>query len=182
MDDRKWFDVSLQLNDVGALFAEPEADPFDPDSRYLSGMDEVRNRLIVEKLDDPVRLTLVLPDTAVTPDTPSTLKAAIDRYCAARIAENQQPIEELRFYGRRSLISAFVIVVALMAITVIVILLLQLNDAFSGMIAGWVGIAVWVIFWNPIDTYVYAWRPYRRERKVYESIQDAELIIKTTNV
>ena len=178
--DSEYFDVLLQLDDVGALFAEPEADPFDPNSRYLSGMDEVRNRLIIEGMDDPVRLTIMLPDTAVIPDT-STLKAAIGRYCAAKIAENQQQIAELRVDGRRSLISGFIIVIVLMVLTIIVSLLLHLNQAFTGMLAGWVGIAIWVIFWNPIDTYVYAWRPYRREIKVYESIQNAELIIQTSS-
>ena len=179
--DLNYLDVSLQLDGIDALFEEPEGNPFDPNSRYLSGMDEVRNYLIVQKLDDPVRLTIVLPDTAVNADTTTMVKEAIDRYCMAKFAENQQQIKELRFGGRRSLISAFVIAVVLLVLTIVVTIFANLNDALSGMLAGWIGIAIWVIFWNPIDTYVYAWRPYRREIKIYEAIQQAELIIKTTN-
>ena len=179
--DLKYLDVELQLNDVDALFGDPAADPFDPNSRYLLGMDEVRNRLIVAGFDDPVRLTIDLPDTAVTPDTTTTLKEAIARYCSAKIVENEQQITELRLDGRRSLISALVIGIVLMALTISISYLVSLNDVLSGMIAGWVGIAIWVIFWNPIDTYVYAWRPYRREIKIYEAIQNVELIIKTTS-
>ena len=33
--------------------------------------------------------------TAVSPDTQPTLKAALDRYCTAKIVENQQIIDDL---------------------------------------------------------------------------------------
>ena len=100
------------------------------------------------------------------------ISAALDRYCAANIALNQQVIDDLRVSSgwyidlshdpRRShcLSSARVLVNFL-------------PMQFGGAIAGIVGIAIWVILWDPIYNYFYAWRPNRRDIRV--SAQSAEL-------
>jgi hypothetical protein len=172
-------EIEITLNSIEELFAEPTADPFDPDSRYLSGIDELAGqlRLMPRELGKPTRLTVQLPDTAVTPDTQPTLKAALERYCQAQIAANRQAIAELRVSSRRSTISAFVIVVIMVILTFLLILTVPPLAEWSGAIAGFVGIAIWVIFWDPIYNYVYAWRPNRLDIKVYENLREAELVV-----
>ncbi|NJN54326.1 MAG: hypothetical protein HC804_05930 [Anaerolineae bacterium] len=171
--------IQLSLHSAEELFAEPAADPFDPESRYLSGIDEVAGqlRLRPRDLDEKTRLVIRLPQTAVTPDTASTLKAALDRYAAAQIALNRQAIEELRVGSRRQTISAFIIVAGLLLFTMLLLVAIPPLQDFSGALAGFVGIAIWVIFWDPIYNYVYAWRPNRVDILVYENLRDAELVV-----
>ncbi|MBX3058625.1 MAG: hypothetical protein KF770_19340 [Anaerolineae bacterium] len=171
--------IEIKLNSPEEMFAEPAADPFDPDSRYLSGIDDVVGQLRLKRreLDEKTRLVIRLPQTAVTADSAATLKAALDRYGAAQIAQNQQAIEELRVGSRRQAISALVIAVALILLTMFLLAAIPALQDFSGALAGFVGIAVWVIFWDPIYNYVYAWRPNRLDIKVYENLQKAELVV-----
>ena len=37
--------IKVRLNAIEELFAEPEADPFDPDSRYRTGMEELLDQM-----------------------------------------------------------------------------------------------------------------------------------------
>lgn len=174
-------EIQINLNTLEEFFAEPAADPFDPDSRYLSGIDEIAGklRLMPRQLYNPTRLTIQLPGTAVTPTTASTLSAAVNRYCTAKIAENDQVIAEIRVSSRRQSIYAIIIAVVLMLFTILVITLVPELEQVSGAIAGFVGIAVWVIFWDPIYNYVYAWRPNYLDIKVYKNVRSAELVIKS---
>lgn len=172
-------EVTLKLSSMEEFFAEPAADPFDPNSRYWSGIDEITHqlRLIPQELKKPTRLVVQLPPTAVTPATQPTLKAALDRYCAAQIIQNQQVINELRVGSYRETLSAIVIVVVLVLFTILLVNLIPELEQVSGALAGFVGIAVWVIFWDPIYNYVYAWRPNRLDIKVFENLQKAELVV-----
>ena len=172
-------EIKLKLNSIEEFFGEPTADPFDPDSRYQSGIDEVVGylRLRRHELGEKTRLVIQLPQTAVTPDAPSTLKAALDRYAAAQIAQNRQAIDELRVGSRRQALSAFIIVAVLILFTMLLLAAIPPLQDFSGALAGFVGIAVWVIFWDPIYNYAYAWRPNRLDIKVFENLQEAELVV-----
>jgi hypothetical protein len=172
-------EIQLSLNNKEELFAEPTADPFDPDSRYLSGIDEIVGelRLKPQDLDKKSRLVVHLPQTVLKPDTKSSLTAALNRYCAAMIMENQQVIKELRVSSRRQAISSLIIVVAILLLTILLVTLIPGLQAVSGAIAGFVGIAIWVIFWEPIYNYIYAWRPNQLDIRIFENLRDAELVI-----
>jgi hypothetical protein len=52
-------------------------------------------------------------------------------------------------------------------------------QAVSGAIAGFLGIAVWVIFWEPIYNSTYAWRPNRLDRRVFENLRAANLVVES---
>lgn len=175
--------IEIKLSSMEEMFAEPAADPFDPDSRYLSGIDEVVGQLRLKRreLNEKTRLLIRLPQTAVTLDTAAILlKAAPGRYGAAQIALNQQAIEELHIGSRREAISALVIAVVLIILTIFLLVVIPALQEFSGALAGFVGIAVWVIFWDPIYNYVYAWRPNRLDIKVFENLQKAELVVESS--
>ena len=172
-------EIQLSLNSKEELFAEPDANPFDPDSRYLSGIDELvgQMRLKPRDLDKKSRLIIHLPQMVRNPDTKSTLTDALKRYCAAKILENQQVIKELRSSNRQIVISALVIVVLVLLLTILLVSLIPGLQAVSGAIAGFVGIAVWVIIWEPIYNYTYAWRPNKLDIRVYENLREADLMI-----
>ena len=173
------FEIRLRLNNTGELFSEPTADPFDPDSRYQSGIDEIAGqlRLFPKRLDEKSRLFIRLPQTVVTTDTKSTLDSALKRYCTARIAENQHIMDELRVNNRQLAISAFVIVTVVLLMAILLVSLLPELQALSTAVAGLVGVAIWVILWEPIYNYTWAWRPNRLDIRVFENLRAAELVV-----
>lgn len=142
--------IQLTLRNLKDLFSEPSADPFDPDSRFLSGIDEIvgKMRLRQRALDKKSRLLILLPQKALSPESKSNLRDALNRYCAAKIAENQQAINELRISNRQQAISALVIVAVIFVLTVFLVNILPDFRVASGVIASFVGIAVWLFFGN----------------------------------
>lgn len=172
-------EIQLTLLNLKDLFSEPSADPFDPDSRYLSGIDEIvgKMRLKQRALDKKSRLLIRLPQKALTPDSKSNLRDALNRYCAAKIAENQQAINELLISNRKQAVSALVIVAVIFVLTVFLVNILPDLRVASGVIASFMGIAVWVIFWEPIYNYIYAWRPNQLDIRVFENLRATDLII-----
>jgi hypothetical protein len=172
-------ETQLSLNRIEEMFDEPAADPFDPQSRYISGIDELVGKLRLRgiELTKPSRLVIRLPGAAVTSDTQPTLKAAMDRYCSAKIAENQQVIHELRAMSRRQTIAAFVSVAILFVLTVLLLSAIPELQVVSGAIYGLVMVTVWIIVWDPIYNYVYSWRPNRLDIKVHENLRAADLVV-----
>jgi hypothetical protein len=168
----------LKLNTIEELFAEPSGDPFDPESRYVSGIDEIaaKMRLSRRALRERSRLSIHLPEAAVPAETQSTAKAALDRYCGAKIAENQQVIAELR------VLSAWESFTGVPIAVILVVLAALLSNVPWLQTVSWVliavlGIAVWVVLWDPVWNYVYAWRPNRLDERIFTNLRDAELEI-----
>lgn len=172
------FNVQISLEKIEDMFGEPEANPFIPGSRYVSGIDEIvgQMRLKPRELHHPACLVIRLPQTAVSPNTQTIFKEAMERYCSAKILENQQAIKEIRVLSRRQAISALVIVAVLFLFTILLVNTVPGLQQVGGAIAGFVGIAVWVIFWDPIYNYVYAWRPNKLDLRIFENLQTADLV------
>jgi hypothetical protein len=169
-------EIEIRLNTIEELFAEPAADPFDPQSRYQSGIEEIAGQLRLTRQLQAERLVIRLPAEAMEPDLLAHTKAALGRYCAAKVRENQQAITEARYQGRRDFISSLIITGLVIAVTAVVVyfnILGPLSTALSYMVA----IILWVVLWDPIWTYVYGWRPYQRERQLYENLKQAEVVI-----
>lgn len=108
MPDRR-NEIEIRLNTIEELFGEPAADPFDPQSRYQSGIDEIAQQPRLMWRPQLTRLLIRLPGEAMEPDLPGRTKAALERYCAAKVRENQQAITETRHQGRWGFISALII-------------------------------------------------------------------------
>lgn len=172
-------EVSVTLNSLEEMFAEPAGDPFDPESRYISGIDEIvaKLRLVRAGLSSVKRLVVRLPQAAIGPETQATLQAALERYYTAKIAENRQIINELRVDRPRQLISALIISAALVLLSYLLLYFIPGLETISGAINGFVVVAVWVVIWEPVYSYIYSWRPYRRDMWIYEKLRAAELVV-----
>jgi len=177
MPHAKTNEIRVNLQAVEELFAEPAADPFDPSSRYVSGVDELIEQLRAVSLDYKTRVLIGLPANQITPDLEANTRGAMSRYCTAKIEENQREILELRRVGRRSILTGVVLVGVLMLFGALIASLAFLPETVRYVLVGWIPVAVWVVIWNPADLFFYAWRPYRRARRLYENLRDAELVI-----
>jgi hypothetical protein len=176
-------DFQISLRNIDEMFGEPAADPFDPDSRYQSGIDELVGKLRLRGLDlrNQSRLVVYLPQAAITPETQPALKAAMERYSTAKIAENQQVIHEVRAISRRQTYSALALVVIIMLLAILLLYLVPGLQVISGAIYGLAMVSIWVVVWDPIYNYIYTWRPNKLDIKVYENLRAADLVVKGTS-
>ena len=170
-------DIILTLNDIEELFAEPAADPWQPTARYRSGIDEIMAKLRTRPLRDDTTIAIRLPPHALDAAPPARLRAAVDRYCAARIAADEDEIDAINQEGRRDFIISILAVAGLLVVIAIVMMALGLEGPAASALIGWAGIASWAILWNPVDTFVWGRRGFRKDTRYCRKLMETELRI-----
>src|SRR5437867_13411884 len=110
MSKEQLHEITLQLDDIEDLFADPE-----PGSdRYVSGIDsiysEVRVHTRVLKQPDKFKVTIELPQEKITEGLLERTSAKIKRYCQFKTEQSHKELIVLRHQGvdalRRSLVVA----------------------------------------------------------------------------
>jgi hypothetical protein len=168
----------LSLHNVEELFAEPAADPWDPASRYVSGIDEAVNYFHQQNIrDHPLRLVISLQEQTIDAALIQRTREALQRYCDFQIVDNQRQIRDMEIEGNRTLITSIPILAVIVIIGLLAYMIPGLPQALLYFIATTLGVFAWVALWNPADYYIYEWRPFRRYRIIFEKLRDGELII-----
>lgn len=170
-------DITLDLNTIDELFGEPAADPWQPESRHRSGIDEIMAKLRARPLREETGVTIRLPARAMEGDLPGRVRAAIDRYCAARIAADEDEIDAINQEGRRDFIISILAVAGLVIVIAIVLIGLGLEGPLASALVGWTGIASWAILWNPVDTFVWGRRGFKKDSRYCRKLMETELRI-----
>ncbi len=177
-------EITLPLNDIQELFADPE-----PGSdRFVSGMDylygEVRAQRRVLKQSDRYKVTIELPREKITEGLQERTSAKIHRYCKFKAEQSHKELIVLRHQGiealRRSIWVALICVVLGIAATAwsqsginsVLEAVLLFIVAFCVLGAGWVAV------WMPFEYFLYDGWPFQHDMRVYNQIADADIVIK----
>jgi hypothetical protein len=170
--------IDIDLNSPVELFEEPASDPWDPATRYRSGIDEIWAKLRSIPIHAPVAITIRLPDEALTVGLEMRTKDAITRYCDAKIeAVTNERVAVIK-EGRRDFILSIVTVLGLFLIIALLVRVFQMEGALLTALVAWTGIAAWAILWNPVDSFVWARTPLRREIYLWEKLKGSDLSVR----
>jgi hypothetical protein len=171
--------VGIQLKTIDELFAPPEANPFEPDSRYTTGIEELAHQLAKRHLrgPKPAQVIITLPDQAIEPGLKEKTQAALARYAAAQIEAADLEIEQLRRRGRFSFISAIVIILVAIVVVWFIGWLNLLPATVQSFLVGGLSVFSWVAVWDPFNIYLYEWRSPARNRRIFEQLRQAEVVI-----
>jgi hypothetical protein len=184
MSDEQLREITLPLDDIQELFADPE-----PDSdRFVSGMDyiygEVRVHTRVLKQPARYKVTIELPREKITEGLMEKTSAKIKRYCQFKAEQSHKEVIVMRHQGldalRRSIWVALISVVLGIGATAwsqsginsILEAVLLFIVAFCVLGAGWVAV------WMPFEFFLYDAWPFQLDKRVYNLISDAEIVIK----
>jgi hypothetical protein len=180
VDGKELVEFTLDLNNIRELFEAPEFDPFVPQSRMTSGIEEITDYLSTRRMRKPpqIKATVRLPADQMTPDIGGETKAALGRYCEFELRRTRQSLAASRFEGRNKLPGGLVVAVTAVVITIIIFLLLPkyLDNALVVMTPV-VTVIVWVSIWNPVETLLYDRWDDRRDLQIYTALQNMELQI-----
>lgn len=178
-------EIRLELNSIDQLFQDPVFDPFTPDSRSLSGIDELLNQmheLSGRELEAMRRLAIALPAGAVAPGLDLEVKQALQRYCDEMIAQNERDLREVRRGGRRQLPYSLVVIVLGTGVVYLVSQLLgSWSTELTVFLSGALSILAWVALWQPFQAFIYDWIPYRRSIAILEHLRSMEVVIATAS-
>ncbi len=172
------YDITLHLDNLEQFFNVPEPDPFDPQARFVSGLETIVDELKPKALIKKVRATIMLPSDQLAPGNEVKLREALIRYCRHYIQQNQQDLISLRWQGIKALQNGLIFLGTCLLLSTLfenAELLPEWLQRFGGegfLIAGWVSL------WHPIELLLYEWWPFSRQMRLYESIRQMEIVFK----
>jgi tetrahydromethanopterin S-methyltransferase subunit F len=172
--------VIITIRKPEDLFRDsPDDNPMQPEWEANSGMQRVFNHLKTRRLRRGVHVTIQHPTTLDVPaHAMERLKAAIDRYCDARIAENAQERKFTILTGLTGFAYGIVISVLLSTVLATVSTALQFDDVLAGVVNGLATIAVWAIVWGPLAAIFFDWLPNWTAIRVYRTIKRGQYELK----
>ena len=184
MSKEQFHDITVPLDDIQDLFADPE-----PGSdRFVSGMDSIYGEVrVYTRVHTPThryKVTIELPREKISEGLLESTRAKIKRYCQFKAEQNRKDLRVLRLQGwdalRRSVWVALIAVVLGIAATAfsqagvntILQAVLLFIAAFCVLGAGWVAV------WMPFEYFLYDGWPFQQNMRIYTDMADAEIVIK----
>ena len=184
MSEDQLREITLPLDDIQELFADPEPDS----NRFVSGMDylysEVRVHTRVLKQPAKYKVTIELPREKITEGLLEKTSTKIKRYCQFKAEQSHKELRVLRLQGldalRRSIWVALISVVLGIGATAwsqsginsVLEAVLLFVVAFCVLGAGWVAV------WMPFEYFLYDGWPFQQDMRVYNQLADSNIVIK----
>ena len=184
MSQSKVKDITLSLKTIEHLYTAPEVNPFSETEVELVG--EPALVRVVKKLEPgffrgggQIRLTILLPPDQITPDLPEQIKAAIQRFCQAKIADNQLQIKRTLWSGLRALPLGLVFLGISMTLSAMFNsqMLTFLSEGLNKLLGEGFVVIGWIVLWNPVQSFVNDWTPFWRANQVYRYIMTMDIHI-----
>ena len=169
--------IVIDLNRKDEIFGIPQADPFDPDSRYISGIDEIVERLKLQSHHQrrEQHIVITLPQAQREDRLEEKIRAALIRYCDAKVDENQQALNKVKRKAPRALLYSLVIVSIGLTLGGLALNANFLLETLQILISNGLTIFAWVALWEPAGIYLYEWLPIVREKRLYRLLKTLDL-------
>lgn len=170
MTDGKTLEVSLRLDSLDDLFVRPETLPW---SRHYSGhaeqpaLEYIVGQLVAEPSYRHVNAVFEVPADQVGQHFNDDVRAAVQRWAAARIEEHSRVIAATAARGIRVLASGILLFVLALGLS-------KIAGDQSGELADTLSrgleVFAWVTLWFPLETLVFGmWQP-RLDRRAAGAI------------
>jgi len=171
--------IKIDLNNIEELFGQPGADPFDPASRYISGVDEIVGQLKMFSAHQRREQTLLITLPRQFNDTglAEKIQAALRRYCDARVEQYQRDLDHVKRKGPRALMYSLVIITIGLTLAGLLMNSGILSDTFRVLLSNGLTIFAWVALWEPAGIYLYEWMPLARNKHLYRLLKELELSV-----
>ena len=178
-------DVVLKLNTIDELFNAPDVDPFSENAIDVLGeaaLPHAVRQMLARRIRHwhEARLVIQLPPDQITPDLQAQTRAAVRRFCTAKIEDNRLTIRLSRV---RSAIG--LAMVTIISVVVIVVAWLLFNTMFAGLsdtvgvvVAASISVFVWVILWDPMEKLLFDWVPPHMENTILRRIPTLDIVIR----
>ena len=164
------------------LSVDPEA-MLERDARIEPGADEIINELLGRsRVQRRARIVVTLPAEHITHGTAETLRAALQRYCEARLARVQRETQMAWRQGLRSLGSGSILFVVGLLLSA-GFLEPDVPEFWQNLLGNGVFLVIgWVGLWYPLDLLFFARQPLKREAQIIDAISRMPLLVQSADV
>lgn len=176
--------VVLELDSVNQIFNSFDADPFSELEGAALGeaaLDRLLTRLQLNPLRQHAELVIRLPPAEIKPDLADRLDRALDRYCQARIEENNLQVRLSRQQHAVGMVVVTVLVVAVMLIAYLLFTTIWVgaSDIAKTLVTASVSVFAWVILWDPLEALLFDWAAPARENRALAHIRDMRVSVQS---
>lgn len=183
MSKEQFHEITLHLDDIQYLFADPE-----PDSdMFVSGMDYLCSEIKAYPRQEKFKVTIVLPQGKIADGQEDKTRQKLKRYCSFKIEESHRELIALHRQGVAALLIGLVVLVTCVLLAFGFSLVAQsganeilksLSQIITVLFAASAG---WVALWMPAEIFLYDWWPFRQDMRIYKQIADADLVIRESS-
>lgn len=180
MSTQLFHEITLHLDDIRYLFADPE-----PGSgMFVSGIDYLYSEIKTYSWRDKFKVTIELPEERLAEGLAVRTRQQVKRYCHFKIEENHRELVALHRQGVASLWVGLAVLMVCVALAFAFTLVAQWG---AGKILGallqivavlFAASAGWVALWQPAEIFLYDWWPFRQDMRTYRQIAEAEIAIR----
>jgi hypothetical protein len=171
-------ELRIELSEPDELFDYGRPDVAKGRPGSYPGIDRIRNELSSGSLRRPARVAVVLPRQHITSQTERGIREAVANYCDAGIKRAEHDLSAAQRDGWQTMLLGAIILAAGLALSTVFT-----ESGWPQSIRVFFGdgvflVAAWVGLWYPLDTLIYAGRPYRVERKLLRAIRNLEIAVR----
>jgi hypothetical protein len=171
-------ELCIELAEPNELFEQRRADVANGAPAIPPGIDRIRGELGSGAVKAPACIAIVLPHEHVASQTEQNIRDALARHCEIGIKDAQNQLKELQREGRQTLLLGVVILAVALVLSALV-LKSKTPEVFRDFFGnGLLLVAAWVGMWYPLDTLIYAGRPFRTEQKLLRTIQSLKVDVR----
>ena len=167
--------ITVKVNDVRDLFRSREFDPFVDEVESVGSIAAMAQLPHLASQLKDVRLRILVPQSALTPQTEASVRRALSRYCAHTIAEARSKLAAMRWVGVRTFAIGLLLFALSLAASSSVARLLFIPEELRTLAVEGIIVAGWVILWQPLDTLVQGWWPHWEEERTFRAISSVPL-------
>lgn len=170
-------ELRVVLRDPNELFDYGPPNVMEGNPGSYPGIDRIRNELSSGSRR-PLRLAILLPRQKITPQTERGIREAVASYCDAGIRRAEHELSAAQRDGWQTMLFGVIVLAAGLALST-----LFTDSNWPQSIRVFFGdgiflVIAWVGLWYPLDTLIYAGRPYRVERKLLAAIRELDIAIR----
>ena len=170
------YPITVELNNIQELLVAPQDNPFQPNFRLMSGIEEIVQIMRTRTRREGVDITLVLPaGTLITPDAETQLHSAVVRYCDAQIKRNQLELEAGRVIQWRRFRFGLLLLGLSLLVASAISNTAFLADWLKSLLSNVIGVLGTVALWSPTEALLFGWSPLLKKVRIYEILKGVTL-------
>jgi hypothetical protein len=169
--------ITIELNELKDLYEEPAIDPWNPDTRFRSGIEEIVAKTRGFPVHEPVEIALRLPVDALNEGTERDVRESLGRYYDAQIEAVTDEKYAIIREGRRDFFISIFAVLGLFLFIAFLVIVFELEGPLLSALIAWTGIASWAILWHPVESFVWGRVPLRREIQLWKKLRSSRVAV-----
>ena len=177
-------DLVVKVAKVQDLFVAPDTDPLAQNEGEVMGepalLRVVRRLLAARKMREGQKLVVVLPADKYGPNLSERVRAALMRYCALKLEDNDAQLQVLRRQAGRLLLRGLLILVVCVGLSSLFRgeMITFLPPLIKNALGEGFNVIGWVMLWRPVEAYFFDPLPLHTSNTVHRFLSSLSIEIR----